>query len=877
MKEQQTPLMKQYHQIKAKHPDTVLLFRMGDFFETFGDDAVILSQVAGITLTKRNHGDDTRLAGFPHHQIDTYLPKLVRAGYRVAVCEQLEDPKFARGIVKRGVIEVVTPGVAIYDKLLESNKNNYVASIIIRTKGTAGFAGIAFADVSTGEFQAAEVPLSQLATVLDALAPAEIIVSKAQRNEIDGLVGKLTTKPFVNRLEEWIFDEEFARQALLGHFRVQSLKGFGLEYFTAGIAASGAVLYYIKETQQGQLEQIKTIRMYDPNEYMLLDYSTRRNLEIVFSQSEESSSLVSVIDRTQTPMGSRLLKGWLTRPLKDLQQILRRKSAVKYMADAEKVRSSVRSGMAEVGDLERLIAKACASRATPRDMVSLKRGLLAVPALKQALSGSKCEYVQNLADRLQPVDEVTQAIDFAISEEAQNALGSGTVFNRGYSRELDEYTEAKSKGKDWIASFQERERETTGIPSLKVGFNNVAGYYIEITNTHKHKAPEHYTRKGTLTNAERYSTDELKDYESKILGAEEKILELERSLFTSLLARVAEFTASIQSNAATIAEIDCLAGFAEVAIANIYTEPIVDDSREIHIDEGRHPVVEKLMPVGESFTRNSTMLNPDGELIHIITGPNMSGKSCYLRQVALIVLLAQVGSFVPAKEARIGVVDRIFTRVGAQDNIAAGESTFLVEMQEAANIMNNATESSLILLDEVGRGTATFDGISIAWAISEFIHDKIQAKTLFATHYHELNNLTERYENIANYQVETIESGDTVIFSHRVKPGASDHSFGIHVARMAGMPQGIIDRADEIMRTLESDSTEETTADGMKTRQAKTERIRARKSKVAHEQMSIFEFRDDLLRRKILDADINNMTPFAAFQLLAELIEEAKK
>lgn len=873
--------MRQYNQIKAKYPDTILLFRMGDFFETFDDDAHLTAKVCGITLTKRHNGaaGESPLAGFPHHQLDAYLPKLVRAGYRVAVCEQLEDPKKAKGIVKRGVIEVVTPGVALYDKLLETKQNNYIVAIILEP-GRYGrkTAGIAAADISTGEFFTCEEDSSRMNEVIESLNPAELLIPKGQKDEINFELDNIGTKPPVTRLEDWIYDIEFGRDLLCRHFKTQNLKGFGIESLNAGIKAAGALMHYTSETQQGNLSQITKISLYNPSEYMLLDFPTRRNLEITFSidDTKNEGTLISVLDKTITPMGGRLFKKWVIRPLLDKNAIHGRLDAVDAMFTEKETRNKLRSNFKEIGDIERLISKICTGRANPRDIIGLKNSLAKIPGIKTLLSGTNSKFIDNILSSLDPLENLVAMIEEAVLEEPSVSPGTGNIFRPGYSRELDEFIEAKHSGKKWLNDYRDRERETSGIQNLKVDFNSVFGYYIEVTKTHTSKVPDYFIRKQTLTNAERYTTDELKTIEGKILTAEEKILEVEQSLFTELRQKIIQFTNPIQKNAELIAAIDCLAGFAETSAEFGYTKPHIDESGKIEIEEGRHPVVERLLPKGAAFTPNSTLLDIDSQQIHIITGPNMSGKSCYLRQVALIVLLGQIGCFVPAKSAKFGIIDRIFTRVGAQDNITGGESTFLIEMQEAANILNNATSASLVLLDELGRGTATFDGISIAWATAEYLHDVIGAKTLFATHYHELNSLADRYERIVNYTVEVVEAGSTVIFTHTVKPGSSDHSFGIHVAKMAGMPASLVERAGEIMHTLEN-STGNETGSGISMKKADISSIETKKIAQDTDQLSIFEFRDDQLREKLLELKINMLTPIQAQQVLADMQKEAKK
>ena len=870
----ETPLNRQYGQIKKKYPGTILLYRLGDFFETFNEDAVITAQVCGLTLTKRHSGspNEMPLAGFPHHQLDNYLPKLVRAGHRVAVCEQIEDPKMSRGIVKRDVVEVVTPGVALYDKLLDSKSNNYVCAVIISKDKKQNIAGIASADISTGEFIAAEVEENLLAEILQSLAPAEIIYSKQQKSLITSVIKNIGESIHLSGLEEWIFDEQFGREALLGHFKTQNLKGFGIETFTAGISAAGAVLHYINETQKSFLPQLTKISVYDPSEYMTLDMATRRNLEISFSSSGDTKSgtLISILDKTSTAMGGRLIKKWVSRPLRKLKQIHARLEAVKVFYESETTRKALRTHLAEIGDIERLTSKICTGKANPRDVSSLKDSIKKIPAIKQVLEETDVSSLLSLSKTLKNLNSMVVMIESALLDEPGAQTGSGNVFKKGFSPELDSFIEAKVNGKKWIVNYQQQERNNTGIPSLKVGFTSVFGYYIDITNVHKNKIPDYYDRKQTLANSERYTTPELKEIESKILNAEEKIAELENELFTKLKNEITKNTSDLQENAFRIATLDCLLSFAICSKEYGYCRPEIDDSESIEIKDGRHPVVERSLQIGEKFIPNSTLLDTKAEQIQIITGPNMSGKSCYLRQVALIVLLGQIGCYVPAIRAKFGLIDRIFTRVGAQDNITAGESTFLVEMQEAANIINNATSKSLILLDEVGRGTATFDGISIAWAIAEHIHNNIGAKTLFATHYHELNDMAERYDRIANYKVDVIRTSGQVIFSHNVRPGAIDHSFGIHVARMAGIPYSVTDRATEIMHSLEKAGKETTS------RTPDISAIKTKKKAETPEQLSIFEFRDDKFREKIKAIDIDNLTPINALKILSELSKEAK-
>jgi DNA mismatch repair protein MutS len=881
MKEKQTPLMRQYSQIKGKYPDTILLFRLGDFFETFNDDAVTTAKVCGITLTKRNNGaaGDCPLAGFPHHQLDTYLPKLVRAGYRVAVCDQLEDPKASRGIVRRGVTEVVTPGVALYDKLLDTKKNNFLAAVVQKSIQGRSVIGLSYIDISTGEFFISEFDSSRFSEIIETIFPSEIIISKSQKQDFLDKISHLSYKPSITKLEPWIFEDEFGNEALKNQFKTKNLKGFGLDDYSVGIQAAGAVLHYVNETQNGQVDHIKNIQIHDFSNFMVLDHSTRRNLELIFTLSEGSKegTLISILDKTCTSMGGRLFKQWLLRPLKQLDPIKTRHEIVRTFINSSRILNLLKQELSEIGDLERLISRISTGRATPRDVISLKYSIAKIPVLKDILNDTGNEKVIELAQNLQELKPLVELIDKALKDDPSTQLGSGNVFKSGYSDELDSYIEAKYSGKNWVSGYQETERENTGIPSLKVGYTSVFGYYIEVTRPHKDKVPQSYERKQTLTNAERYITPELKEIEEKILNAEERIADLETSLFNELRLKIAVHTEEIQTNAVTIAAIDCLQSFAQAAVEYNYNEPEIDGSSAIEILDGRHPVVEKKLSIGESFTPNSTKMDNETEQIHIITGPNMSGKSCYLRQIGLIVLLGQSGSFVPAAKAKFGIIDRIFTRVGAQDNISAGESTFLVEMQEAANIMNNATPRSLILLDEVGRGTATFDGIAIAWAITEYIHNTIGAKTLFATHYHELNDIASRLERIANYKVEVIEAGDTIIFTHKVLQGSSDHSFGIHVAQMAGLPKELTDRANVIMRSFESDNQIPGDKNNITPKKADVNKIRNKKSRVINDQLSIFEFRDDALREQILNLELNNITPLEAMKILNEMQKKAKK
>jgi DNA mismatch repair protein MutS len=861
-----TPLMKQYQQVKAKYPDTILLFRMGDFFETFDEDAKITSKVLGIVLTKRGNGASgaTPLAGFPHHALDAYLPKLLRAGYRVAICEQLEDPKYAKGIVKRDVVEVMSPGVAFSDKVLEQKQNNYLAAVALPSPlaTSEDRIGFAFIDVSTGEFGLSEFPLKQLSEQASSLQPQELLVQKRDLETIKTLLGE-RFRVLYTKVDDWVFNADYAYELLINHFKTQSLKGFGIEEMRIGTIAAGAVMNYLQETQKANIPHIKKIVPHDVSEYMLLDGSTKRNLEITTSISGHTEgTLYSIIDRTLTPMGGRMLKQWINRPLKRLEPIHARLSAVQELVTNESTRRKIRDELEHIGDLERLIAKIATGRANPREVNQLKTMLEQIPNLKSIISNLKNQTLTILNENLDSLSDLVFTIDKAIADDPPLALVDGGVIQKGYNAELDEIRALAFGAKDWVVRHQQSERERTGIASLKISFNNVFGYYIEVTNTHKEKVPENYIRKQTLTNAERFVTPELKEYEEKILHAEEKILALETRLFNELRQMIAEHAGTIQTDAFSIATLDCFISLADAAVENKYTCPIVDDSLCIEIKDGRHPVIEKLLPPGEHYTPNNTLLDTATDQILIITGPNMSGKSSYLRQVGLNVLLAQIGSFVPAAFARIGRVDRIYTRVGASDNIASGESTFLVEMHEAANIVNTATERSLILLDEIGRGTSTFDGISIAWALTEYLHERIGAKTLFATHYHELNELADVFTRIKNYKVDVREYGDKVIFLHKVMPGFADHSYGIQVAQMAGLPEEVTERAKQVLKNLESSElvvrTKEKYDGGSDNRYGEV-------------QLTMFEVKDDKLRKELLTLDIEHMTPLEALQTLAAL------
>lgn len=876
MKQSDTPLMRQYFQIKAKYPDTILLFRMGDFFETFDTDAVLTAKACGITLTKRSSGTvgSNQLAGFPHHQLDNYLPKLVKAGYRVAVCEQLEDPKLAKGIVKRGVVEVVTPGITLYDKLLETNANNYCASVYLFRDKKSTKAGIAFSDISTGEFVTAEVNPNKVAEVLSNISPAELLFSKAQALEIENLMTGYSSKISYTKMEDWIFDQEFTRDILLRQFETKNLKGFGIDEYYSSIAAAGALMHYINETQKSAAEHIRSISIYDPTEFMTLDNSTRRNLEILYSNHDDTSStLISILDSTRTPMGGRLFKNWIARPLKNLKQINRRLDAVDALFDDDEKRDYLRKVLDSFGDLERLISKVSTRRANPRDIISLKNSLNLLPLLNDGLSGLESDMLSELSDSINTLEELAERIGNLIVDEPSIQIGNGTLFRTGIDAELDKYVEAKLHGKEWLNRYQEEQREATGISKLKIGYTSVFGYYLDIYNTNKDKVPADYLRKQTLVNSERYITPELKEFEQIQMASEDRIGTIERRMYEELLTEISRETFEIQKDAYAIAELDCLQSFAHISKKNNYTKPIIDDGDSMELTEARHPVVEQLLPEGQSFVPNTTYLDTSDKQIQIITGPNMSGKSCYLRQTALAVFMGQIGCYVAAEKATFGLVDRIFTRVGAQDNITAGESTFLVEMQEAANILNNATSKSLILLDEVGRGTATTDGIALAWAITEFIHNEIRAKTLFATHYHELNSLTEKYDKIQNFRIEVVGTGNNIIFTHNVVAGGSDNSYGIHVAKMAGLPYDVIRRANEIILLLDGGGEEEI----IRPDTTKIKPVKARYEFHNPDQLAIFEVRDDFLRARISELNPDELTPLQALQILTDLHHEVKQ
>ncbi|MEZ2415259.1 DNA mismatch repair protein MutS [Muriicola sp. E247] len=851
-----TPLMKQYNTIKTKYPDALLLFRVGDFYETFGEDAVKAARILGIILTQRNNGGDrTELAGFPHHSLNTYLPKLVKAGQRVAICDQLEDPKQTKTIVKRGVTELVTPGVALNDDILTSKSNNFLCALHFGS----GSYGIALVDISTGEFLTAEGNREEIDTLLQHFGPNEVLISKKHRTDFLESFGTQYHSFF---LEDWVYQEDYARESLRAHFKTASLKGFGVSNLTLGIIAAGAVLHYLSETEHKRLQHINKLVRIGNNDHVWMDRFTIRNLELYHSPHPEAVTLLDIIDKTKSPMGGRLLKRWLAFPLKDLEKIRDRHRVIGFFTESEKLLNGLQQSLKKMGDLERLVAKIATGRINPRETVQLKNSMEAIVPIKQLVSDTGNKAVDQLGEALDSCEELRNRIKEVLCEEAPVSVQKGSTIAPGFSAELDELRGLASSGKEYLDQMLARETERTGISSLKIASNNVFGYYIEVRNTHKDKVPEEWIRKQTLVNAERYITEELKEYEAKILGAEERILDLEQQLFSQLILWMQAYISPIQNTAQTIANLDCLCGFAQLSIENHYVAPSMNDSTELNITKGRHPVIEKQLRPGELYIPNDIILNRETQQIIMITGPNMSGKSAILRQTALIVLLAQTGSFVPAEAASIGVVDKIFTRVGASDNISQGESTFMVEMNETASILNNLSERSLVLLDEIGRGTSTYDGISIAWAISEYLHEHpSRAKTLFATHYHELNEMATTFERIKNYNVTVKELKDRVLFLRTLSPGGSAHSFGIHVARMAGMPQQVLNRANKVLKKLEqSHSSEELTG-----------KLQAAASEM---QLSFFHLDDPLLeeiKEEILTLDINTLTPVEALMKLNEI------
>ena len=876
----ETPLMKQYYSIKAVHPDAILLFRVGDFYETFGEDAIRASGILGITLTRRANGAASyvELAGFPYHAIDTYLPKLVRAGERVAICEQLEDPKLVKGLVKRGVIELVTPGVVLEENILSNKENIYLASIYFGRQST----GVAFLDISTGEFYVSEGSNSYVDKLLSNFAPKEIIYQRGCEEHFTQAFG---SKYYTYRLDEWVFSEEVNREKLCRQFGTQSLKGFGVEHFTTGISAAGAILHYLEFTEHKNIGHITSIARIDQNDYVWIDKFTIRNLELFSTNGAagRKNGFADVIDRTLTPMGGRLLKRWVAMPIKEPARINERLDIVELLTREGEFAEALREQLEAVGDLERIGSRIAAARITPRELVQLKNSLSAVETLKVLLQSTDADRLHQLAERIDPLTEVRDRLAHDIYPDPQNnQIQKGGVIADGVDAELDDLRRIALHGKDYLNRIQQRESEATGIPSLKISYNNVFGYYIEVRNTYKDKVPPTWIRKQTLTSAERYITEELKEYEEKILGAEERMLVIEQRIYSEIVAYVARTLPQLQRNAATIAGIDCLQSFARIACERHYVRPVLDEGRRIDIRQGRHPVIETLMPVGEQYVPNDVMLDDKEQQIMMITGPNMSGKSALLRQTALIVLMAQMGSFVPAESAHIGIVDKIFTRVGASDNISQGESTFMVEMLESASILNNISDRSLVLLDEIGRGTSTYDGISIAWAMVEYLHNHptARAKTLFATHYHELNEMEQMCPRVKNYHVAVKEMGNTIVFLRKLERGGTEHSFGIHVARMAGMPLSVVARAEEILRNLELvyGNNEIVPSRSLKERGRKASahavREAAESPSPQNMQLSMFQLDDPVLvqiRDQIKGLDINSLTPIEALNKLNEI------
>lgn len=857
-----TPMMKQFLDLKAKHPDAVMLFRCGDFYETYSTDAIIAAEILGITLTKRANGKGktVEMAGFPHHALDTYLPKLIRAGKRVAICDQLEDPKTTKKLVKRGITELVTPGVSINDNVLNYKENNFLAAVHFGKSAC----GIAFLDISTGEFLTAEGPFDYVDKLLNNFAPKEVLFERGRRGMFEGNFG---SKFFTFELDDWVFTETTAREKLLKHFEVKNLKGFGVEHLKNGIIASGAVLQYLIMTQHTQIGHITSLARIEEDKYVRLDKFTVRSLELMGSMNDGGSSLLNVIDRTISPMGARLLKRWMVFPLKDVQPINERLNVVEYFFRKPDFKELIEEQLHLIGDLERIISKVAVGRVSPREVVALKVALQAVEPIKEACMDADNASLNHIGEQLNICRSIRDRIDKEVNNDPPLLINKGGVIKSGVNAELDELRQIAYSGKDYLLQVQQRESELTGIPSLKIGYNNVFGYYIEVRNVHKDKVPQEWIRKQTLVNAERYITQELKEYEEKILGAEDKILVLETQLYTELVQSLSEFIPAIQINANQIARLDCLLSFATAARENNYIRPVISDDEVLEIHQGRHPVIEKQLPIGEKYIANDVMLDSSTQQIIIITGPNMAGKSALLRQTALITLMAQIGSFVPAESAHIGLVDKIFTRVGASDNISVGESTFMVEMNEAADILNNLSSRSLVLFDELGRGTSTYDGISIAWAIVEYIHEhpRAKARTLFATHYHELNEMEKSFKRIKNYNVSVKEIDNKVIFLRKLERGGSEHSFGIHVAKMAGMPKSIVKRAADILKQLETDNRQQGVSSKPMAEVGETR---------GGMQLSFFQLDDPILcqiRDEILNLDVNNLTPLEALNKLNDI------
>ena len=855
-----TPLMKQYYAFKAKYPEAMLLYRVGDFYETYGEDAVKAAEILGIVLTKRSSAmaQSIELAGFPHHALDTYLPKLVRAGLKVAVCEQLEDPKTAKGIVKRGVVELVTPGITYDDNVLVQKENNFLASVHLEKNES----GIAFLDVSTGEFYLTQGNNEYIDKLLQSFNPSEVL---CQRNKRRDFIETFSDKYYLTVFDDWVFTDDYANDILTRHFNTTSLKGFGVDDFPKGIVAAGAAIHYLHETQHDKIDYITSLSRIDQGQFVWLDKFTIRNLELLSTTNPNAKTLIDVIDKTVSPMGSRLLRRWISLPLKNKEQIQARYEVVDYFYKNRDIISKYQDAIRQVGDLERLISKVSLARVNPRELLQVAHALEQIEVIKNLCNDSDNAAIKTFAEQLNPCESIRNRIKKEIRPDAPAMTSKGNFIAEGVDTELDELRNLSRSGKDYLVNIQRREMEATGISSLKIGFNNVFGYYLEVTNTHKDKVPAEWIRKQTLTNAERYITEELKEYEQKILGAEEKIQIIEERVYNELVTATAEFVAPIQLDASLVAKIDCLVNFGYIALNNKYVMPTVDESYVIDIKEGRHPVIEQLMPVGEEYISNDVYLDREKQQIIIITGPNMSGKSALLRQTALIVLLAQIGSFVPAAEARIGLVDKIFTRVGASDNISSGESTFMVEMNETASILNNVSNRSLILLDEIGRGTSTYDGISIAWAITEYLHEHptMRAKVMFATHYHELNEMEATFKRIKNYHVTVKEVGNKVVFLRKLKRGGSAHSFGIHVAAMAGMPRKVIDRADALLSMLEKSHSHDNLDEAIK-----------ESKQVDDMQLSFIQLDDPLLlqiKDDILNTNIDTLTPVEALMKLNEI------
>ena len=855
-----TPLMKQYYAFKAKYPEAMLLFRVGDFYETYGEDAIKSAEILGIVLTRRSNGAaaGAEMAGFPHHALDTYLPKLVRAGLKVAVCEQLEDPKVAKGIVKRGVVELVTPGVTYNDNVLQQKENNFLASVHLEKNES----GIAFLDVSTGEFYLTQGNNEYIDKLLQSFNPSEVL---CQRNKRRDFIETFGDKYFLTVFDDWVFTDDYANDILTRHFNTTSLKGFGVDDFPKGVVAAGAAIHYLHETQHDKIDYITSLSRIDEGQFVWLDKFTIRNLELLNTPNPNAKTLIDVVDKTVSPMGSRLLRRWISLPLKNKEQIQARYEVVDYFYKNRYVIAKYQDAIRQVGDLERLISKVSLARVNPRELLQVANALEQIKIIRELCKESDNASVKAFAEQLNPCESICKRIKKEIRPDAPAMTSKGNFIAEGVDAELDDLRNLSRSGKDYLINIQRREMEATGISSLKVGFNNVFGYYLEVTNTHKDKVPAEWIRKQTLTNAERYITEELKEYEQKILGAEEKIQVIEERVYAELIAATAEFVAPIQLDAALVAKIDCLVNFGYIALNNNYVMPTIDDSYVIDIKEGRHPVIEQMMPVGEEYISNDVYLDREKQQIIIITGPNMSGKSALLRQTALIVLLAQIGSFVPASEARIGIVDKIFTRVGASDNISSGESTFMVEMNETASILNNVSNRSLILLDEIGRGTSTYDGISIAWAITEYLHEHptMRAKVMFATHYHELNEMEASFKRIKNYHVTVKEVGNKVVFLRKLKRGGSAHSFGIHVAAMAGMPRKVIDRADALLSMLEKSHSHDNLDEAVK-----------ESKQVDNMQLSFIQLDDPLLlqiKDDILNINIDTLTPVEALMKLNEI------